>query len=156
MIHSGGNPVSRRAWESNVNDSKTDATKLKVLNVGHCGFDHGNIGRVLEEEFGAEADAVATGDAAFRAVRDGQFDLVLVNRLFDANGESGLDLIKRLQAHEETRATPVMLVSNYPKAQDAAVALGARPGFGKRALNAAGTREKLASVIGLSRAQNNL
>jgi CheY-like chemotaxis protein len=122
-------------------------TKPKVLNVGHCGFDHGNIGRVLEEEFGVEVDGASTADAALRAVRDGEFDLVLVNRVFDANGESGLDLIKRLQAHEETRATPVMLVSNYPEAQEAAVAAGARPGFGKSALSAPETRERLAAVL---------
>jgi CheY-like chemotaxis protein len=106
---------------------------------------------VLEEHFGAEVEAVSTGDAAFRAVRDGQFDLVLVNRVFDANGESGLDLIERLQAHEETRATPVMLVSNYAEAQEAAVALGARPGFGKGALNAPETRARLASVLSARR-----
>ena len=124
-----------------------EAEKRRVLNVGHCGFDHGNIGRVLEEHFGAEVDAASTSDQAFRAVRDGQFDLVLVNRVFDANGESGLELISRLQGHEETRATPVMLVSNYPEAQEAAAAAGARPGFGKSALSTPQTRERLAGVL---------
>ena len=121
--------------------------KPKVLSVGNCGFDHGNIGLVLSEYFGAEVQAASTSEQAFCEVREGQFDLVLVNRVFDANGELGLDLIKKLQSDEGTRATPVMLVSNYPDAQDAAIALGARPGFGKNALTQPETREALASVF---------
>lgn len=140
-------PTWRAAGMETDVDERSKADKARVLNVGHCGFDHGNIGRVLEEEFGAEVDAVSTVDQAFHAVRDGQFDLVLVNRVFDGNGESGLELIKRLQGHEETRGTPVMLVSNFPEAQEAAVAIGARPGFGKSALNGVETRERLASVL---------
>lgn len=121
--------------------------KLRVLNVGQCGFDHGNISRMLAEHFGAEVQAVATSDQAVGAVREGRFDLVLVNRVFDANGDSGLGLIKKLQSDEETRATPVMLVSNLLDAQDSAVALGARPGFGKNALTQPETRDVLASVL---------
>ncbi len=122
-----------------------------VLSVGNCAFDHGNISRVLLEQFGADVQAAATSDEALRAVRDGRFDLVLINRVFDANGESGLELIKRLKAHEETKDTPVMLISNYPEAQEAAVALGARPGFGKNSLTRPETREALASVLSTQR-----
>ena len=41
-----------------------------------------------------------------------------------------------------------MLVSNYPEWQQAAIAAGALPGFGKAELNRAETREKLAAVLG--------
>lgn len=119
----------------------------RVLDVGNCSFDHGNISQVLTKHFGADVQAAATGDEAFRAICDGQFDLVLINRVFDANGESGLDLIKRLKAHEETKGTPVMLISNYPDAQEAANALGARPGFGKNSLTQRQTRELLATAL---------
>lgn len=128
-------------------ESKVESNKPTVLCVGNCGFDNGNIGRMLAEHFGANVQTAATSEQALGAVRDGRFDLVLVNRVFDANGDSGLELIKKLQEHEETRATPVMLVSNYADAQDAAVALGARPGFGKNALTQPETRAALAGVL---------
>jgi two-component system chemotaxis response regulator CheY len=130
-----------------LEDRKSKGAKPKVLSVGNCGFDNGNLGRVLAEYFGAEVQTAVTSEQAIHAVRDGQFDLVLVNRVFDANGDSGLELIKKLQSGEETRATPVMLVSNYADAQDAAIALGARPGFGKNALATPETRERLASSL---------
>lgn len=128
-------------------ENNVESKKPTVLSVGQCGFDNGNIGRVLAEFFGADVQTAATSEQALGAVRDGWFDLVLVNRVFDANGDSGLELIRKLQALEETRATPVMLVSNYADAQDAAVALGARPGFGKNALTQPETRAALAGVL---------
>ena len=122
--------------------------KPTVLDVGQCDFDHDNISHMLSEEFGAHVKQAATGEEAFRAVRAGLFNLVLVNRVLDADGASGLDLIQRLLSNEDTRATPTMLVSNYADAQDAAVALGATRGFGKNTLTSAETRDQLASLLG--------
>ena len=51
------------------------------------------------------------------------------NHRRDAN-----ELIKELQADEELRAVPMMLVSNYEDSQAEAVKHGAKPGFGKAAL----------------------
>ncbi len=118
-----------------------------VLNVGQCDFDHGNISRMLSEGSSADVHRAATSEEAFSAVRAGHFDLVLVNRVFDADGASGLDHIRRLLSNDDTRATPTMLVSNYADAQDAAVALGATRGFGKNALNSPETRDQLASLL---------
>ncbi len=122
--------------------------KPRVLDVGQCGFDHENIGRMLSEEFSADVEQAATSEEACQTVRAGQYDLVLVNRIFDADGTSGLNLIQRLQSDEETRNTPVVLVSNYTEAQDAAVALGAKRGFGKDTLTSTETRDVLASLLG--------
>ena len=119
----------------------------RVLDVGQCDFDHENISRMLSEEFGAGAKRAATYEEAFRAVQAGHFDLVLVNRILDADGASGLDLIQRLLSNEDTRATPTMLVSNYADAQDAAVASGATRGFGKDTLTSPETRDHLASLL---------
>ena len=124
------------------------ANKPWVLDVGQCDFDHENIGRMLVEDFGADVKRAATTEEAFRAVRAGHYDLVLINRILDADGASGLDLIKRLQSHEETRITPVVLVSNYTEAQEAAVALGARRGFGKDTLTSTETRDVLTALLG--------
>ena len=119
----------------------------RVLDVGQCGFDHDNISRMLSEEFGADVTRAATAEEAFRAVRAGHYDLVLVNRILDADGASGPGLIQQLLSNEVTRATPTMLVSNYSEAQDAAVALGAIRGFGKNRLTSPETRNQLASLL---------
>lgn len=123
------------------------AKKPQVLDVGQCDFDHETISRMLSEEFGAGAKRAATYEEAVRAVRAGHYDLVLVNRVLDADGASGLDLMQRLLSNEITRTTPTMLVSNYADAQDAAVALGATRGFGKNTLTNPETRDLLAPLL---------
>ena len=117
----------------------------RVLDVGQCDFDHDNISRMLSEEFGADVKRAATAEEAFRAVRAGHYDLVLVNRVLDADGASGLDLIQRLLSNEDTRTTPTLVVSNYAEAQDAAVALGATPCFGQNAPTRSATLAPLPS-----------
>jgi two-component system chemotaxis response regulator CheY len=106
----------------------------RVLSVGQCGADHGGISWSLRGEFDAEVVAASVADEALRLLRNKSFDLVLVNRVFDYDGTSGVDLIRRLKADETLRNVPVMLVSNYADAQAAAVQAGAVPGFGKAEL----------------------
>ena len=113
----------------------------KVLSVGQCAMDHGSISRALQGGFGADVTPAATADEALAALRGGGFALVLVNRVFDANGDSGLDFIRRMKS--ETPNVPVMLVSNFADAQAQAVESGALPGFGKAALNAPETLARL-------------
>jgi two-component system chemotaxis response regulator CheY len=117
----------------------------RVLSVGQCGFDHGQISATLGEQFAAEV-VRADGEAeALRRLRDEAFDLILVNRIFDADGASGIDFIRRLKKDGAT--VPVMLVSNYDDAQGEAVAAGALPGFGKAALGQAPVRERLRPIL---------
>jgi two-component system, chemotaxis family, chemotaxis protein CheY len=75
------------------------------------------------------------------------FDLVLVNRLFDADGASGIEWIRQVQADERLRKVPILLVSNYADSQEEAVAAGARPGFGKSALHLPRTVELLGQYL---------
>ena len=121
--------------------------KTKVLDVGQCMPDHMSIIAMLSDAFDATVDQAHAADEAFEAVRSGDYDLVLVNRIFDADGDCGLELIRRLQANDSTRAVPVMLVSNYPESQAEAVDLGAQPGFGKSALNDKATVDGLAALL---------
>jgi two-component system chemotaxis response regulator CheY len=102
----------------------------RVLSVGQCGADHGGISRALRA-FGVEVAAADTILAALTRLRDEAFDLVLVNRVFDADGSPGLELVRLVKADEALKTVPVMLVSNYADAQEQAVAAGAEPGFGK-------------------------
>lgn len=69
--------------------------------------------------------------------------LVLVNRLMDRDGSSGLAIIEELKAATETKSIPVMMITNFPDHQQLAIAAGAEPGFGKADLRSPETLDKL-------------
>jgi two-component system chemotaxis response regulator CheY len=120
----------------------------RVLSVGQCAADHGSISHTLQAQFGASVESAQHADDALERLRDESFDLVLVNRIFDRDGDSGLDFIRRLKGDEALRRIPVMLVSNYHDAQTQAQAVGAVPGFGKAALGKPLLRERLEPYLG--------
>ncbi|MGL4554656.1 MAG: hypothetical protein ACRC33_26115 [Gemmataceae bacterium] len=117
----------------------------KVLSVGQCDMDHGSLSRLLAGKLGVAVERADTAAEALAALKDGPYALVLVNRVFDADGDSGLELIKAVKA--SAPAQPVMLVSNYADAQAEAQAAGAVPGFGKSALGQPGTVEALKGYV---------
>ena len=119
----------------------------RVLDVGQCDFDHEYIGKMLVEQFGAVVDRAHNTDEAIEAISKNRYEIVMVNRIFDADGGEGTELIEKLQADESDRRTTVMLVSNYADAQDAAVALGAERGFGKDAIGDPATIQCLAGIL---------
>jgi two-component system chemotaxis response regulator CheY len=119
----------------------------RVLSVGQCGFDHSRIASVLQTDHGAEVVSASTAGEALRLLRDESFDLVLVNRIFDADGGSGIELIRQVKQDEELGKVPMLLVSNYAEAQSEAVAVGALPGFGKAALASPKTAEQLREYL---------
>jgi len=119
-----------------------------VLSVGQCCADHGALAHTLERHFQAEVVSVATADEALAELRQRPFDLVLVNRVFDADGSAGLDLVEQIKADTKLRELPVMLVSNYEDAQRQATAKGALPGFGKAALGQAPMLARLEPHLG--------
>jgi len=118
-----------------------------VLSVGQCGFDHAGIVRRLNAICEAETVAANSARTALDLLRAGGFDLVLVNRVFDADGASGLDLIRSLKSNADLSDTQIMLVSNYESAQSEAIEHGALPGFGKSDLNSAETAVKIRAVL---------
>ena len=120
----------------------------RILSVGQCAFDHASLAGMLSRSFDAEVARADTAGQALDALRSAPYDLVLVNRVGDADGAPGLDLIRALKGDPALASVPVMLVSNYADAQAEAVSLGALPGFGKSELGAARTREKLARALG--------
>src|SRR5438552_10025899 len=106
----------------------------KVLSLGQCAADDYAIRYFLQSDFGAEVSMADTIPEALARLRAEQFDLVLVNRVLDATGASGLGFISQLKEDAALADVPVMLISNYPDAQQQAVARGALPGFGKNGL----------------------
>lgn len=106
---------------------------IKILDVGQCHMDGPRMAALWRKTMNATVDRCDTAREALERAGQTAYDLVLVNRILDADGSSGLDLIRDLVASGSS--APVMLVSNHSDAQDAAVALGAVRGFGKNALN---------------------
>lgn len=129
------------------------ANTPKVLDVGQCDFDHGNISRILSGRFGAAVERCHGSEEALRAVAHVDYDLVLVNRIFDRGGEEGLKLIARLHSSVAAgkRRVPVMLVSNFSDAQEQAVKAGAVKGFGKAGLESEATMLLLEEFLGAKR-----
>ena len=119
----------------------------RILSVGQCGFDQFGLSRRLKKGFAAEVATADSASAAISALRSAPFDLVLVNRIFDADGTEGLDLIREIKADPTLAATPVMLVSNYAEAQNEATSLGALPGFGKSEIGTTAFQNRLAFLL---------
>jgi two-component system chemotaxis response regulator CheY len=119
----------------------------RVLDVGQCSPDHWSIKHLIEGELGAEIVQAHLQNEALEQLRAGKFDLVLVNRKFDADYSDGLELIRAIKADAALATVPVMLVSNYPEYQAEAVAAGALPGFGKAELRQPATKEKLSAIL---------
>ena len=119
----------------------------KVLDVGQCNFDHTRISHFLKTNFDVEISQAHSFDEAIALAGESSWDLVLINRLLDADQSSGMEILKSLKSNEVTAAIPVMLVSNFEDAQKAAVDAGAEAGFGKANLDAETTLESLGKFL---------
>jgi CheY-like chemotaxis protein len=119
----------------------------RILDVGQCNFDHSNICRTLTYAFDVDVDLAHTAGEAMEAVKSESYDLILVNRILDADSSPGLDLIRLLTTDAATRKIPVMLISNYAEAQDTAVTLGAGRGFGKDELDSPAPVDRLSPIL---------
>jgi two-component system chemotaxis response regulator CheY len=120
-----------------------------VLLVGHCLPDSSSLTRLIQEAAPA-AKVTRVNKDAHLAESAQQTSLLLVNRVLDGRFRQslGVDLISALRA--EGVETPIMLISNYEDAQEAAVAAGAMPGFGKRAIAQPETIERIRMALASS------
>ena len=119
----------------------------KVLLVGHCGPDSSYLRMAVKSAGGNVSILAADDDTELRDALDAGVDLVLFNRElgYGFDVDKGVDVIRALRpAYPNAK---MMLVSNYPDAQEQAVALGALPGFGKAELDRPATRDRLAATL---------
>ena len=119
----------------------------RVLSIGSCSFDNGMIERLISGNFDAKLAAASLPDEALGLLRGDRYELILINRKLEVDYSEGVDVVKRFKSDPQLAATPVMLVSNYPEAQEAAIKAGAEPGFGKAELDRPETVEKLARFL---------
>ncbi|HEX3359220.1 MAG TPA: response regulator [Tepidisphaeraceae bacterium] len=117
---------------------------IRILDIGQCGFDGPRMAALWHKAIGATVDRCASGADALACATQNHYDIILVNRILDADNSSGLDVIASLI--QSGVSTPIMLVSDLPEAQDAAVKLGATRGFGKAALGDPATIDLVARV----------
>ncbi len=115
----------------------------KVLDVGNCSPDHSSLVRLLQSQFDVDILRTHGFRDTLDTLKSDKFDLVLVNRIMDRDGASGLEIIQAIKGHSELSAIPVMMISNYEEAQQSAINSGAEPGFGKSELTDQSTIEKL-------------
>lgn len=119
----------------------------KILSIGQCCADHSSISRLLIQNFQIEIINADNSKEAESLINAGPFSLILVNRIFDSNGESGLAFIEKYCSQQTSTTTPIMLVSNFEDAQKDAVKHGAIPGFGKNALTSSDTMLKIKNLL---------
>jgi len=118
--------------------------KTTILLVGHCGPDEhllkAAISRIVD---GARFLSVGSVAELERSFPEGA--LALVNRELDGDfaDTDGVRLIEQWAG----RGGAMILVSNYPEAQERAQAAGAAPGFGKSGLYKAKTRDLVRAAI---------
>jgi two-component system chemotaxis response regulator CheY len=124
-----------------------DSPAKKIVLVGHCGPDATYLRIAVRSALGEATISSADDRASLdRAIKDG-VDLILFNRELDYGFDpaTGVDMIRLLkQQHPDLK---MMLITNYPEAQAAAVAAGAIPGFGKRDIGSPHARELLRGVF---------
>jgi CheY-like chemotaxis protein len=118
-----------------------------VLSIGQCRPDSAAIGYYLQSNFSAKVVTADVAEEALRTLDAQSFDLVLINRVLDADGGDGMEILRSIRKLSEYDNLPVMLVSNYAEWQQKAVAAGAVSGFGKAELNRPETRSKLAAIL---------
>jgi two-component system chemotaxis response regulator CheY len=125
----------------------------QVLSVGQCGFDHGSISSFLQQHFNVAVTPTATTADATRRMRQGAYDLVLVNRQFDADGSEGVDFIDHVKSDPELKDIPVMLITNFREYDEQAIKKGAVPGFGKAELGSTDLVSRLGEFLGSNPSQ---
>jgi len=126
----------------------------RIALIGHCGPDSSYL-RMAVSRAARDTTVVAidSEEELQQAIDDG-VDLLLINRKLDYGFDEseGVAVIRRLRAeHPELR---MMLVSNYPEAQAAALAAGALPGFGKRDIGSPRATELIRDALSDAQVRN--
>jgi two-component system, chemotaxis family, chemotaxis protein CheY len=131
----------KRKMSNNTNGSK------KVLLVGHCGPDSSYLKAAIRNADKSATVLMADDSTELHRALEGGVDLVLFNRElgYGFDVPDGASVIKQLRAAQPDLR--MILVSNYPDAQQQAVVAGAMPGFGKRELGSPRVTELLRSAL---------
>ena len=119
----------------------------KVALVGHCGPDSSYLRMTISSAIKNAKILSADDDGELTQVLGEEVDLMLFNRElgYGFSETEGVKFIERLRGAYPS--LKMMLVSNYPEAQAAAIAAGALPGFGKREIGTPRVKEILRGAV---------
>ena len=120
---------------------------VKIALIGHCGPDSSYLRMVCGQAAKGAQVLMADDDSELQDVLAQDVDLLLFNRElgYGFTHKMGVDAIRYLRGLNKNLR--MMLVSNYPDAQAAAVANGALPGFGKREIGSARVIEVIRGAL---------
>jgi two-component system chemotaxis response regulator CheY len=123
----------------------------KILLVGHCGPDSSFL-RLTIKKAAKEAEILSADDGAglTKILETTDVDLVLFNRElgYGFEPDMGVEMIRVLRQTQPN--LKMILVSNYPEAQQAAEAAGALPGFGKKELGTPRVTDLIRDTLGMT------
>jgi DNA-binding NarL/FixJ family response regulator len=130
-----------------MSEAKASRDTKRVGLVGHCTPDSAHLKMIVR---GAVPDAevirVTTDAATEQLIQEG-VDLLLVNRAMEDTFSMAIGTDYMRQLRERYPSVRMMLISNYPDAQEAAVKEGALRGFGKNALTSPATKQLLQDAL---------
>jgi CheY-like chemotaxis protein len=118
-----------------------------VLDVGNCNPDHNAIQKMLARDFDVVLLRAHQLEDAMQILKSNRVDLVLINRKLDIDYSDGMEILNAIKTDEDVRSVPVMIVTNYPEHQEAAVQAGGEYGFGKLELSLPSTKERLSRFL---------
>ncbi|QDS96714.1 chemotaxis regulatory protein CheY [Roseimaritima multifibrata] len=119
-----------------------------VVDCGNCSPDFNSISSMLKSSYSVQVLQTNGAEDTLKVLRSQRVDLVTVNRKLDQDYSDGIEVIRQIKADSEIASIPVMLVTNHAEHQEAAIAEGAIYGFGKLALQAPETHQRLKEVLG--------
>ncbi len=121
---------------------------MLVVSAGSCSPDNAALARVVQKLTQVDWIAVESGAELKQLLVDKSPDLIFVNRVFDATGEDGIEIIEEF-AKASNESPHMMLISNFDWAQTKARAAGALAGFGKSQLFDTATRLLIKNALGV-------
>ena len=114
-----------------------------VLDIGNCNPDHDAIQRMLTSQYDVVVLRAHQLSDALQLLSQTKVHLVVINRKLDIDYSDGIEILRHLKQVDAYKSLPVMIITNYPEQQLAAVAEGAEYGFGKLQYSEPATRERL-------------
>ena len=119
----------------------------RILLVGHCGVDGPRLQQEIQSVLQPCEVVRVNEEEKLRSACEEGADLLLVNREpLGFEPKDGIDLIRELC--REHPGQKVILVSDYPEAQEKATKAGALPGFGKGDMGSAKLGETVKAALG--------
>lgn len=122
---------------------------MKVLLVGHCMPDRFMLTSAVKHALPEATTERVNSDRGLEKHLPGAA-LLLVNRVLDGRFDApdGVALIGALAADRNGDGPALMLISNFPEAQEAAVEAGAAPGIGKSGMRSDEAAQRLRDAVG--------